>query len=318
MDILENEKKEALDFVRVAAKHRFLILGFVFLVTILTLIVTLVVPKKYTSSAIIFPTESNSLDDVIRNPQFGYDIEADRLIQILESRSIRDSIIKKFNLVNYFEIDTTKKDWQDILRKKYLRAVSYSKTRFMSVIISAKTTDPILSANIANAIILLVDQTRERLLKQNLDPTIRSLRTEYEVLQADLDSLSGVVDRMTGKRKGVKQFVQADRNISLIMDKDQLGDEQASKAIQTVVNLYNVKLSWLYDVQTRLKNAILVRERPLPSVYVVENAVPSYKKSSPHLLTNLAIAICGSLIFISFGLFLFYRIRSLPGYKEIK
>ncbi|HTX88009.1 MAG TPA: Wzz/FepE/Etk N-terminal domain-containing protein [Bacteroidales bacterium] len=309
MDILENEKKLGLTYIRVVLKYYRLILAFLAIACLATFIITLLIPKKYTASAVVFPTESNSLEDVIRNPQFGYDVEADRLIQLLESRTIRDSITKKYNLLSYYGIDTLDQDYYDRLKRKFNRDINFSKTIFMSVVISAKTRDPVLSANIVNSIIGLLNKTRETLLKQNLAPTVASLTREYNSLQKDLDSLSGIVDRMAGKRKGIRQYIQADRNISIILDKDQVGDDQASKALQTVVDQYNLRLSWFYDVQTRLKNSRLMMERPLPSVYVVESAIPSYRKSSPILSLNLGIALVGGFIFISFVLFFYERIR---------
>jgi capsular polysaccharide biosynthesis protein len=49
----------------------------------LSMVVTFFIPKEYTSSGIIYPPSSTSSDNSIDFPNFGYDVEADRLIQIL-------------------------------------------------------------------------------------------------------------------------------------------------------------------------------------------------------------------------------------------
>jgi capsular polysaccharide biosynthesis protein len=311
MDIFEKERQEGIDFIRVVLRNHRMILIFVAVACLATGIITWFIPKEYTSSGIVFPTETNSIDDVIRNPQFGYDVEADRLIQILSSRQIRDSISARFRLLDYFGIDTTDTDWYDQLKKKYEREVTFSKTTYMSIVISARTRSPEMSAEIVNTIIALANSTRDRLLKQNILLATKSLERESSILKMDLDSLSGVVDRLMSNKPGLRQFIQTDRYISMVFDKQQLGDDQTAQALQIVINQYNVRLSWYYDVQSRLKNANLIEARPLPSVYVIETAVPSYKKSFPHLSLNLLVALAGSFLFISFGLFFYDKIKEL-------
>lgn len=309
MDLLEKEKKESLDFIRVIIKNYRLILIVVCVSCIVTLIVTFFIPKEYISTAVVFPTETNAIEDVIRNPQFGYDVEADRLIQVLQSRSIRDSIIKIFNLVSYYHIDQTSSDWYDRLLKKYEQDITCTKTVFMSVVISVRTRNPEMSANIANKIISLVNIFREKLLKQNLFLALHSLQKEFYSLKNELDSLNNVVNEMTTGKNGIKQFIQNDRYISLIYDKTQLKDPGTAKALQLVIDQYNLKLGWFYDIQSKLKNATLMSQRPLPSIYVIESAIPSYKKSYPRFGINLLLAFVGSFVFISFTLYFYHKIQ---------
>ena len=309
MDLFEKEKRESVEFTTVFFRNIRLITWFVIASCIIALVVTLIIPKKYTSSATIFATETNSIDDVIRNPQFGYDVEADRLIQLLQTRAIMDSITKKFNLISYYHIDKTDADWYDQLTRKYNRDIDVIKTVFMSVIISAQTRDPEMSANIVNSIIALINSYREKILKQNLKFAFGSLKAEYNSLKGDLDSLSSIINDMTRDRKGLNQFLQTERYISLIFDKSILKDDQNAKSLQLVINQYNIKLGWLYDAQNKMKNAEMMIRRPLPSVYVIENAIPSYKKSSPKLSINLVIAFFSSLIVITFALYIIHKIK---------
>jgi len=309
MDLLEKEKQESMDFIRVILKNWRLILIFVCVTCVTAFLVTLFIPKEYTSTAVVFPTETNAIEDVIRNPQFGYDVEADRLIQVLQSRSIRDSIIKIFNLTDYYHIDRTDPDWYDRLQKKYEQDITCTKTVFMSVVISVRTRSPEMSANIANKIISLVNIIREKLLKQNLFMALHALQKEYFTIKSDLDSLTNVVNDMTQTKSGMKQFIQNDRYISLIFDKTQFNDPETAKAFQLVISMYNLKLGWFYDTQSKLKNAELMSQRPLPSIYIIESAIPSYKKSYPRYSINLLLAFIGSFIFISFTLYFYHKIQ---------
>jgi uncharacterized protein involved in exopolysaccharide biosynthesis len=310
MDLFEKEKKETLEFFRVIIKNIRIVALFVLIACLVTLVVTFFTPKKYKSYAIIFPTESNSIEEVIRNPQFGYDVEADRLIQLLQSRNITDTIIKKFDLVKYYEINTKRADWHDKVKKKYEKDITFSRTIYMSVIIAARTKNPEMSAEIVNTIISLLNTERGKLLKKNVFLALDALQKEYYSLKNDLDSLGGIVGTLTKGHSGFSQVIQSDRYISLVLDKEQLTDNESVRALQLVINQYNLRLNWFYDVQNRLKNAKLMSERPLPSVYVIEDAIPSYKKVSPSYQINLMIAFAGGLVFISFFLFFYEKSKS--------
>ena len=311
MEINKTESKEWVEFLSVIMVNYRLILVFITCSCLAAAIITFFIPKEYTSSAVIFPTDSNSLDDVIRNPQFGYDIEADRLIQLLDSRMIRDSIVRKFNLVKYYDIDKSDRDWQFQLTKKFQKDITFTKTALMSLVISARSRDPEMSAQVVNEIILLLSKIREKLFKRNVYIALASFKKEFEALKSGLDSMSGVLNRMTRTRKDVQQYLQTEKYVSLIFDKKQMADDDAGKALQLAVNQYNVKLSWFYDVQNSLKYAALMSQRPLPSVYVIESAEPSYNKSYPNYSINLLIAFSGSSVSISFLLFLIQKIRNI-------
>lgn len=309
MEGSELNRIEGLAFFRVIYRNRKLIAGFVVFAAVATLVISLFIPKEYTSSATVFATETNSLDDVIRNPQFGYDVEADRLIQMLNSRGIRDSIIRKFSLIEYYEADTTVPDWYYRLCEKYSKDITCTKTVYMSVVISARTRSPRMSADIVNTIIEEVNRARERLLKQNVHKAIESLEREYLVLKKDLDSLNRLITGVAQERGEVTQFMHSEKYLSLIMDKSKLDHYETSRAMQLLVNHYNMRLSLFYDAEVKLKNARLAVLRPLPSVYVVEKAYPSFRKTYPRVTVNVMIAFGGSLFFIVILLFLADRVR---------
>ena len=62
----------------------------------------------YKSEVILYPPSTNSNKTLIeKDPRFGSDNDVDQQIQILKSGLVRDSVIRKFNLMQHYLIDTT-------------------------------------------------------------------------------------------------------------------------------------------------------------------------------------------------------------------
>ena len=72
--------------------------------------VSLFMTPYYMSRAVVFPTKSNSVDfnSNSRNSvvEFGDESDAERLLQVLISPEIRDSLTEKYDLYAHYEIDS--------------------------------------------------------------------------------------------------------------------------------------------------------------------------------------------------------------------
>ena len=135
---ISKEQKDSIDFLKIFYNQRKFILLATLTATILASIITFFIRPEYISSGTVFPTLNNSLEGTIDNPSFGYDIEADRLIQILYSKEVQDTVVKRFNLIQYFEIDTTDVRWRDDLKRKYSKAVYFSRSHIFLLLFQLK------------------------------------------------------------------------------------------------------------------------------------------------------------------------------------
>ena len=92
---------------------RRLIFQVVFIVTLISIILALSLPKKFTSTAILLPPGSDgncSLVGMLSNLPFGGMLggssdETNSIIAILKSRTLLDAIVREFNLVEYYGVD---------------------------------------------------------------------------------------------------------------------------------------------------------------------------------------------------------------------
>lgn len=188
-DVFGNEKVDSLKFLRFLYTNRKTLIITAIVAFGASIGLTSLTPKTFYSVGIIFPTNTNSSQDILDNPQFGYDLDADRLMQVLESETIMDSIISKYNLIEYYQLDTTQLDWEYYLDKRFVQDITFFRSRYMSIVITAKMKDPVLAANVINSIIDMVDDVREDIFKKNTYAAFRDVENEYRSKEAEVNLL---------------------------------------------------------------------------------------------------------------------------------
>jgi len=112
-----DEEKNIFDYLIVISKWKRFILTFFFSVAIITVIVSLILPKYYLSEAVIMPPEeevegfgiSSLLSRLEELPISGLGItqsteKTKRIVAILESRSLMEKIVNKFELIKNYKV----------------------------------------------------------------------------------------------------------------------------------------------------------------------------------------------------------------------
>jgi len=271
-----------------------------FICAVASAIMTFFIPKEYSSTAIIFPPAHLSLDFNIDNPNFGYDVEADRLLQILQSKEIRDSVSNKFDLLNYYKLDKTTKDWLDRLNKRYKKDVIFERTQYMSIKVSAQTTDPEMSANMVNYILRIANVVREKIYKQNIVLAYNKVLQEYSGEKKITDSLLAIL-QTDFKNLNISSLVLLAPNTQLSFNFEQVSNiknnGKENLELGPAILQYRHHLEKYNDFEGRLKKTRKMLESPISEIYVVDRAEPSYRKVSPSFTINtLAAAFVGFLI----------------------
>ena len=101
---MDKENKSLLDYFLILIKFRWLIIKNTFFVSIIALIISLIIPNKYKSTAEIIPviSQSGGISSLLGGYSFdffGRDViipESYRVV--LSSQGFKDSLIDKFNL----------------------------------------------------------------------------------------------------------------------------------------------------------------------------------------------------------------------------
>lgn len=190
MEVFKKEEDEALHLLAMLYAKR----GFITLFTLISIIAAVlislfIIPEKYTSEAIIYPTPSNSEEAIIENPSFGFEGHSNQLLQVLKSNTLRERLIDQFDLATYYEIDTTRIDWYSRLANEMENDIRFTRTPYYSLSITANTTSPKLSANIVNYIVDEVNVIVQEIFIDNIENTHQAFREEYLQKEQDVGRL---------------------------------------------------------------------------------------------------------------------------------
>ena len=156
---------------------------------VISLIVSLQLTPAYESQTVLLPAATTSPEKTLADQQFGVDFHAERLIQILQSDAIRDSVVEKFDLIAHYGIDTGEEDWQYQLWRQYQDKIHFEKTIYAAIVIRVRDEDPELAAQIANEIARLLEVVRKDIFRTNTQAALEVLREDYQNKQAEILAL---------------------------------------------------------------------------------------------------------------------------------
>lgn len=183
----------------------------------------MMIPPRYAAFATVFPSKGEERDALLDGPDYGFDIHSERLIQMLDSKAMRDSVISKFNLAAHYDVEMNDIQGPDKLMKKYFKYIRFNKTLYSSVVISVTDTDPVLAAEIANYISHVVNHINANMIREstmeglrNIEAAIadRSMRihaledTLAKVKAGNMQLAAGTLTGQLDQRKSTMQTVQ--------------------------------------------------------------------------------------------------------------
>lgn len=190
-DLNKNDDRlSLLPILRIAWKWKYILLGVIILSGALAYGVVSRVDKLYESHTILYPSNSNSRDKQLEEFSYGYEIQSERLVQLLNSQHVMDSLIFRFDLANTYDVDMSRKDGFDHLMAKTRQRFQFHKTRFSSVIISVQDENPDRAAKMANEAARLVNVVQSVIMKENAITALEAAEREYRKRSKDISMVN--------------------------------------------------------------------------------------------------------------------------------
>ncbi|NLT52429.1 MAG: hypothetical protein GXX85_16125 [Ignavibacteria bacterium] len=159
-------KRKFTDYLSIIFKWKKFIIINLIVVSVIATIISFILPQKYKANTIIMVTENNNsmgaLGGMLNNVgsilggalSGNTGTPMDKIFGYLDSRKILMKVIKKFNLVEYYEIKNFKRDKT---LKRFKEDISFELTENGFIDISVINKDPRMSAEIANYFVEILD-----------------------------------------------------------------------------------------------------------------------------------------------------------------
>ncbi|MBK8499491.1 MAG: hypothetical protein IPL52_11920 [Flavobacteriales bacterium] len=135
---------------------------------------------RYRSTATVYPVNLNS---------YSIETRTDQLLQLLESNSIRDSLIEAFDLAASYEVDTTANGGYFALYNEFNDRVEISKTRYESVQIEIVDENPRVARDMVNAMLDQVNLLARRLQREKSREVLEIAERSLNHARYKLDSV---------------------------------------------------------------------------------------------------------------------------------
>jgi uncharacterized protein involved in exopolysaccharide biosynthesis len=284
------------DFLKLVWPWRKSILAFCALSTLCAMIFsspTFVTPL-FKSEVILYPPATNSNKELLEyDMRFGADKEIDEQLQIFRSGILRDSIIKKYNLMAHYKINSIGKSPNGNLYKKFDDKVSFDRTRYNAISITVYDASADTAALIANDIAVFGDKVKENIFKRNYRYAYEILEKQFLWTKVNLDSI----------KSGILIFGKNHEKLSNKIEREQFirkAKEEQDLPILTLLTNYESKLIEFADIEKKYYESKEKLFNKFPTSYIITPATVADKKTYPSRSLIVSVAfICSLLLAIT-------------------
>ena len=293
--------------------------GITLAAVIVSVIVSLSITPLYRSTVVLFPAPGTSVSKSLLTEgysgspgiyELGEEEDAEKLIQVLNSNTIRDRIIEKYDLAGHYKMKPDQKYIKSKLNKRYRSNVKFKRTPYRSVIIQVLDKDPEISAAIANDISVLADTVFHRMLRERAIEALFIIEKEYTNLK---ESLAKLEDSLSVYRNlGINDYEsQAERYHEAYAKAILEGNMNAARILESKLNILSrygtqytslrtqiaLESTRLFQIKRKYSEAKIESEQTIPWKFVVNTAEIPDKKAYPKRMIIVLVSAFSAFLF---------------------
>jgi capsular polysaccharide biosynthesis protein len=134
----------------------------------------------FKSTCLLYPSNISPYSD---------ESETEQSVQIFQSRDIRDSLVKRFNLAKHWGIDSGYKYFESTLIWEYSQKVHVNKTQFEAVEIEVLDHDPMMARDIVQGMLDAYNNKIRAMHKSKFGEVVKNYNYIMGIKKGYLDSL---------------------------------------------------------------------------------------------------------------------------------
>ena len=301
---MEKQNMSFVRFLSILVKYKRSLFLNLFLIALISVIVSIYMPKWYKATAVVVPPAQNNsnggFSSLLNNlplSTFGINMGGGTemtYMAILKSRTLAMDVISKFDLKKFYG----KKTYEETL-KSYYSDFDAMITEENMISISYEYTDSVKVAEIVNYIVNRLDEISNKLILERARKNFELAEKRYFQNIHDIDSLSILLEQFQNKYGVIEFYEQTKSIISAITDleakvlikkaeldaiKENYGMESPQyKSAKIQLDSFDKQLSGL---KTSNKNEL---KSPFSSLFIPLDKIPTLGKKYTEIYTNLLL-----------------------------
>ena len=308
-------------------------------VAVISLIASFLVRPKFKSTAIVYAPRTNSVAKILLNEEtynerldmkaYAEDEETEQMIEILNSREIKDVLIDKFDLYNHYGLGEGV-SYRQTKMYKYLKGnIVVKRTQYGAISVSVLDRDPQIAADMANEILVQLDSVKNRIDHERTIAAYNLLQRQLDIVDAEVQRIddsvqvlmeNGVFDFKSQSERVMQQYATA------VAQGNTAGMKRLEEELKKMAT-WGPRSLTLYEeqayfreyqalVKTKLMNAIADMDTEVPVKFVIERAIPADKKAYPKKSLIVLLSTFSAFVLAVLVLLTIEKIKSSSPEKE--
>ena len=251
------------------------------------------IKPMYKSEAIAYPANISPYSD---------ESETEQMLEIINSRSIMDSIIEKYDLWTDYKIDRNYKFAKTYMINEYRSKIKIGKTPYEAVSVTVMDKDPFVACDIAKDILNFYDKKVHDLHTTKVAEVVDMYDMQLRMKQHDIDSLKqaltdlatnyGVLNYSGQLREVTRGFINGSAKANeLKQNLEQYGADAVDLETKIIAeaNTYSL-IKKDYEQNLRFFNSHLTYSN------IVTEPFPADKKAFPVRWVVVALSALGAML----------------------
>lgn len=248
------------------------------------------IKPKYRSAATFYPGTVNSVSAALffkmrekaRDPlTFGEIEETEQFMQLLESADLKNRIIQKYNLIEHYHISADNPRKNFLVDVMYNKNVKITRTDYNSIEVSVLDEDPQMSADLANAVMMMADTIKTEIKRRLARQAHEIIAGEFYRKMAFVDSLKNVMKDIG--LKGVYTLPEQAMRLSEVSRGAATTKtfEELSSEYTFVHQMLHYEVENLTDIRQRFEQSKIDVSGELSNIFVIGYAYKPDQKATP-------------------------------------
>ncbi len=311
-DTKTNSQFNTIEIIRLIIRQKWPI-GIMTLVAIIASLIfsapSFITPK-FESTVIFYPSKNNSVSGgILEDPtardvdasEFGEEENAEQALQILASSQLMGRVVKRFSLMEHYDIDPNGSMPYTKLASKIKGNIKFNRTEFLSIEISVLDESPQMAANIANGISQIYDSVRTEIQRQVASKAYEIIENEYNVKVTEVEKLQQQVNDISsgrgidistltgGKNEGTGQAIARQQKMA-----------KSGVEVGTLIRLtesLSQQVEQMNHLKEKFRKAKADMEEYIPHKFEISPAFAAEKKTYPKRSYIVLAATFGTFFF---------------------